>query len=228
MIITIDGPAGAGKSTAARKLAQALGIAFLDTGATYRAVTLRVMRSGVDLGDAGGVADQAWGMDLKMMPGQDGVRVVMDELDVSDDIRTEEVSTNVHYVANDPQVRKILVELQRQIGRELGDFVTEGRDQGTVVFPDADIKFYIHADPAERAKRRRDELTDRGQTADHETVLQAIVDRDRNDTGRDVGALRVPNGAIKVDTTTNTIEQTLAELLQNVPPEYRTDGEMQH
>ena len=228
MIITIDGPAGAGKSTAARKLAQALGIAFLDTGATYRAVTLRVMRSGVDLGDAGGVADQARGMDLKMMPGQDGVRVVMDELDVSDDIRTEEVSTNVHYVANDPQVRKILVELQRQIGRELGDFVTEGRDQGTVVFPDADIKFYIHADPAERAKRRRDELTDRGQTADHETVLQAIVDRDRNDTGRDVGALRVPNGAIKVDTTTNTIEQTLAELLQNVPPEYRTDGEMQH
>ena len=228
MIITIDGPAGAGKSTAARKLAQALGIASLDTGATYRAVTLRVMRSGVDLGDAGGVADQARGMDLKMMPGQDGVRVVMDELDVSDDIRTEEVSTNVHYVANDPQVRKILVELQRQIGRELGDFVTEGRDQGTVVFPDADIKFYIHADPAERAKRRRDELTDRGQTADHETVLQAIVDRDRNDTGRDVGALRVPNGAIKVDTTTNTIEQTLAELLQNVPPEYRTDGEMQH
>ncbi|HDY65541.1 MAG TPA: (d)CMP kinase [Phycisphaerae bacterium] len=226
MIITIDGPAGAGKSTAARKLAQALGIAFLDTGVTYRAVTLRVMRSGVDLRDAEGVAEQARGMDLKMMPGPDGVRVVMDGLDVSDDIRTEEISTNVHYVANDPQVREILVELQRQIGRKLGDFVTEGRDQGTVVFPDADIKFYINADATQRAKRRRNELADRGQAANHETILQAIVDRDRRDAGRDVGALRVPHGAIQIDTTTNTIEQTLAELLRYVPTEYRTDGEV--
>ncbi len=225
MIITIDGPAGSGKSTAARKLAQTLGVAFLDTGATYRAVTLRAMQSGVDLRDAAVLAEQARRMDLKMTPGAAGVRVVMDNRDVSDDIRTEEVSTNVHYVADAPQVRKILVELQRLIGRELGDFVTEGRDQGTEVFPDADVKFYLNADAAERARRRRDELTDRHQPADYETILQAIVDRDRNDAERDVGPLRIPPGAIRVDTTTNTIEQTLAELMRHVPPALRSDVE---
>jgi len=154
MIITIDGPAGSGKSTTARNLAQKLGISYLDTGATYRAVTLRALRGGVNLADEAAMLDQARKIDLKMTPGVDGVRVEMDSTDVSLDIRSEEVSREVHYAADSKIVREVLVELQRKMGKQLGNFVSEGRDQGTVVFPNADVKFYIDADTDERAQRR--------------------------------------------------------------------------
>ena len=216
MVVTIDGPAGAGKSTAARKLASALGISFLDTGATYRAATLRAMRAGDDLSDTGKLLEHARAMDLKLTPRPDGVHVLLDGLDVSEAIRTEDVSRNARYAASAPAVREVLVELQRRIGRELGDFVTEGRDQGTVVFPDADVKFYLEASPDERARRRREELSQRGQKADHDEVLRAILARDESDAARSVGPLRVPDGAIRVDTTGKTIEEMAAELLRHV------------
>lgn len=216
MIITIDGPAGAGKSTAARRLAEALGISFLDTGATYRAVTLRALRAGDDLSDARNLLRHAREMNLKLLPRPDGLRVLLDGRDVSEEIRSEDVSRNAHHAANAPEVRAVLVDLQRRIGRELGDFVTEGRDQGTVVFPEADVKFYLSADPLERARRRREDLARMGQNADAQAVLQSLLTRDERDVSRTVGPLRPPPGAIHVDTTNNTIEDTLAELLQHV------------
>jgi cytidylate kinase len=216
MVITIDGPAGAGKSTAARRLASALGISFLDTGATYRAATLRAMRAGDDLSDEGKLLEHARAMNLKLTPHANGLAVILDGRDVSEEIRSEDVSRNARHAASAGAVRDVLVELQRRIGRALGDFVAEGRDQGTVVFPDADVKFYLDAAPSQRAQRRREELIQRGLEADYDEVLHAILARDESDAGRSVGPLCVPDGAIRVDTSENTIEQTLAELLRHV------------
>ena len=213
MIITIDGPAGSGKSTTARNLAQKLKISYLDTGATYRAVTLRALRNEVNLADETAMLDQAKKLDLKMTPGSDGVRVEMDSVDVSDDIRSEEVSREVHYAADSQVVRKVLVELQRKMGKQLGSFVTEGRDQGTVVFPNADVKFYIDADTDERAKRRYKEQVQRDVEADYDTIRDSIIRRDENDKNRAVGALRVPEGGIIVDTTVMTPEEVVEKLL---------------
>jgi cytidylate kinase len=216
MIITIDGPAGSGKSTAARNLARALGIAFLDTGATYRAVTLKALRSGADMQDERALAEVARRMALRLVPTDRGTDVLLDGEDVSRDIRSEQVSRSSHYAAGLPAVRQVLVELQRRLGRQLGSFVTEGRDQGSVVFPEADVKFYLVARPEERARRRHRQLLADGQDSDYEQVLKDIVRRDALDGSRDVAPLVRPEGAIVVDTSGNTIEQTTAELLRHV------------
>ena len=213
MIITIDGPAGSGKSTTARKLAQKLGISYLDTGATYRAVTLRALLNGVNLADETAVLRQVREIDLKMTPGTDGVRVEMDSKDVSDDIRSEEISREVHYAANSSVVREVLVELQRKVGKQLGSFVTEGRDQGTVVFPDADFKFYLDADTNERSKRRYKEQIQRGIKTNCDSVRESIIKRDESDKNRKVGPLRVPEGAIVVDTTAMTPDEVVEKLM---------------
>ena len=216
MIITIDGPAGSGKSTTARNLAQKLGISYLDTGATYRAVTLRALRGGVNLADEAAMLQQAKEIDLKITPAANGVRVEMDSTDVSLDIRSEEVSREVHYAANSQVVRDVLVKLQRKMGEQLGSFVTEGRDQGTVVFPNADIKFYIDADTDERAQRRHKEQVQRGVEADYDSVRESIIKRDDNDKNRKIGPLRVPEGAIIVDTTTMNPEEVMEKFLTYV------------
>ena len=213
MIITIDGPAGSGKSTTARNLAQKLNISYLDTGATYRAVTLRALRNGVNLADESAMLEQAREIDLKMTPESDGVRVEMDSQDVSGDIRSEEVSREVHFAANSSVVREVLVELQRKVGEQLGSFVTEGRDQGTVVFPDADFKFYIDADTNERAERRYKEQIQRGVQADCDSVRESIIKRDESDKNRKVGPLRIPDGAIIIDTTSLTPDEVAEKLL---------------
>jgi CMP/dCMP kinase len=216
MIITIDGPAGSGKSTAARHLAQALGIAFLDTGATYRATTLRAMRTGADLTDPQAMARTAAEMDLRLVIDDGQLRVLLDGLDVTDEIRSEAVSTNAHHAARPPQVRAVLVDLQRRMGQDLGQFVTEGRDQGTVVFPQADVKIYLTARPEVRAQRRVDQLRQAGEPADFDNVLAAIHRRDRSDRGRQIGPLCVPPGAALVDTSEMAPDQTLAALLRCV------------
>ena len=216
MIITIDGPAGSGKSTAARELARALGMAHLDTGATYRAVTLLALRRGIDLADDAALAELARGMDIRMVPAGERVGVLLDGLDVTDEIRTEAVSANSRHAAASPAVREVLVELQRRLGRQLGSFVTEGRDQGSVVFPDADVKFYLDARASERARRRCQELRSHGQQADRDAVLAAIEDRDRRDRTRAVGPLRVPGGATVIDTSDMDIAQVTERMLQYV------------
>ncbi len=216
MIITIDGPSGSGKSTAARNLARILKIACLDTGATYRAVTLRAMRAGVDMSDEQAMLAVARDMDLQMTAAPHGLRVLLDGDDVTDAIRTAEVTDNAKYAASSPLVRRVLTELQRKIGIQLGSFVTEGRDQGSAVFPDADIKFFLVAEPDARAERRVGDFAKAGEQLSQDQVHQAMTKRDESDRSRSVGPLIEPEGAIRVDTTHNTMDETAAQLMRHV------------
>ncbi|HKI30394.1 MAG TPA: (d)CMP kinase [Gemmataceae bacterium] len=196
MIVTIDGPAGAGKSSAARALAQRLGFEFLDTGATYRAVALAALRAGLDLHDQEGLARLLGTLVLDLPPG----RVLLDGEDVTTAIRTPEVTAATSLVADSKVVRQHLAGLQRAIaaGR---DMVCEGRDQGTVVFPDAACKFFLEADPIERARRRQREMAARGQAIDFEAVLRAQQERDRRDAARDLAPMVPAADAIILDST---------------------------
>lgn len=214
MIITIDGPAGSGKSTAARNLATRLGIAFLDTGATYRAVTLKALETGIDLADEDALCEVARNCDVSFEPAPQGLRVLLDGRDVSTEIRTSRVSEMSRYAAASPKVREVLVNLQRRLGAELGSFVTEGRDQGTVVFPQANLKVYLDADPAVRARRRHAELAASGHKDSYESVLSAIADRDARDRGRAVGPLSKPKDAVVIDTSNMEIQQVEEMLVQ--------------
>ena len=216
MIVTIDGPAASGKSTAARGLARALGIAYLDTGATYRAVTLKALREKLDLCDEAALVKLARRMDLRLHPCAEGLRVELDGEDVTDDIRRSEVSEMSRHAAGSPQVRQVLTALQRCIGAELGSFVTEGRDQGSVVFPQADFKFYLVAAPEVRARRRCEEQKARGESSEYEQTLRAILRRDELDRNRAVAPLVKPQGAIEIDTSEMTIQQVIDALRRRV------------
>ncbi len=220
MIITIDGPAGSGKSTAAKQLAKALGYAYLDTGAMYRAVTLAALRAGTNLEDGAALASLARGLDLRLEDDGGELRVILNGQDVSRAIRSGEVSDHSHYVARAPAVREVLVALQRRIGRRLaaalGGVVAEGRDQGSVVFPDADAKFYLDATPEVRARRRYEEMAADGQEVSYQAVLEAILARDGRDRNRAVAPLVKPQGAVEIDTTDMTIEQVTRQLRRRV------------
>jgi cytidylate kinase len=216
MVITIDGPAGSGKSTAARRLARELGIAYLDSGATYRAVALKALREGADFADEAALAAIARRADVGLQPQPEGVRVLLDGRDVSLLVRSPEVSSKASELARLPAVRAVLVELQKRIGRQLGDFVAEGRDQGAVVFPDAAVKFYLDADPQVRARRRHEELQAAGQAASEEQVLAEVLRRDERDRTRRASPLAPPPGAVVVDTSGMTIEQMVAVLKRHV------------
>jgi CMP/dCMP kinase len=204
MIVTIDGPAGAGKSTAAKALARRLGFEFLDTGAMYRAVTLAALRAGCDLDDEQALARLVAGLTLEMPPG----RVVLGGEDVTDSIRTPEVTAGTGKVASSPAVRRRLSELQRAIaaGRNI---VCEGRDQGTIVFPDAACKFFLVADPAERARRRHREMLTRGVVVAWEDVLAAQQVRDARDAARDIAPMVPAADALLLDSTGLTLEQVV-------------------
>ncbi len=216
MIITIDGPAGSGKSTAARQLARALGIAFLDTGATYRAATLKALREGVNLEDVAALVAAVKAARIDVQPQDDGSQVLLDGQDVTDEIRSHEVTENAHYVADSPPVREVLMELQRRLGAALGSFVAEGRDQGSVVFPQADFKFFLDASPAVRARRRYQELRAVGEKVTLKQVQRSIVQRDRRDSSRPVAPMVQPPGAIAINTSDMDIPQVTAALLAYV------------
>lgn len=217
MIITIDGPAGVGKSTAAKLLAARLGFAFLDTGATYRAATLRCLQQQVDFADASAVAACVAGADIELRYDDAGaLSVWLDGAEVTHAIRTEMVSDASHHVAGNPACRDVLVQLQRNVAAELGDVVSEGRDQGSVVFPDAEVKFFLEADPAERAKRRAEELRSRGEQADVEQVRRAIQTRDLRDTTRAVAPLAPPPGSIRIDNSSLDAAATVEAMLAAV------------
>ena len=207
MVITIDGPAGAGKSTVARGLAERLGFEFLDTGAMYRSVAWACLSRGVDLSDADAVGATAAAVTLDMTP----TSVTCNGTDVTSQIRTAEVSEASSLVAAVPAVRQELVRLQREVanGRNI---VTEGRDQGSVVFPNAECKIFLTADPRRRAERRLKELEQRGEAATLDEVLQQIVDRDQRDQQREIAPLVKANDAIEVDTSSQTAEEVLAQI----------------
>jgi cytidylate kinase len=216
MIITIDGPAGSGKSTAARNLAGALGCSFLDTGAMYRAVTLKALESLEDLSDGQAVAELARRAEIHLQSHPDGATVRLDGRDVTDQIRTQRVTDHAHFVANCPAAREVLVEKQRQVGAQLGDFVTEGRDQGSVVFPHADHKFFLVASPEIRARRRVEQLRQSGESADYDDVLAGILQRDQRDASRSSGPLVKPEGAVEIDTSQTRPDQVVDRMLEQI------------
>jgi len=207
MIVTIDGPAGAGKSSAARELARRLGFRFLDTGAMYRAVTLAAKERGLDLSDAVRLAELVGEIRVEL----DGEHVLLDGRDVTKEIRSFDITTSIQYAADNPAVRAQLVSWQRQAADGL-DFVTEGRDQGTVVFPNAECKIFLTADEDERAHRRYRDLVGRGEQVTFDEVLNAQHLRDERDRTRSVGALVKANDAIEVSTNGLSPAEVVARL----------------
>ncbi len=214
--IALDGPSGAGKSTLARKLAEALGYLYVDTGAIYRTVGLAAARAGADLSDAGAVTALLPGLGIDLRHGGDGVqRMFLDGEDVSEAIRRPEVSEYASRVSAIPEVRAFLMEMQRALARRQ-DVVMDGRDIGTAVLPAADVKIFLTASAEDRARRRYEELVQRGNDTDYDTVLRDIVARDARDTGRAAAPLRRAEDAVLVDTTGNTLEQSFEVLLRTI------------
>ena len=221
LVVTIDGPAASGKSTVARLLAERLRVSFLDTGAMYRAVTLAAIEADVNMSDEkqllGVLDDRKFQFDVR-----EGKMVVsVDGLDVTEQIRRQEVTDNARYVASAAKLREKLVEMQRQFAARERKIVAEGRDQGTVAFPDAGVKFYLTADATERAKRRQIELRAKGGSENLEQIQNAIEERDKSDEDRAVGPLKPAEDAIVVDTTDLSIEEVVEKLLRFVEEKCR-------
>lgn len=211
--VAIDGPSGAGKSTLARALARALGFIYLDTGAIYRTVGLFALRRGVEPTDGARVAELLPELRIEMSYGTDGLQhMMLHGEDVTAAIREHQVSAYASKVSAIPAVRDFLLDMQREAARNY-DVVMDGRDIGTVVLPEADLKIFLTADPEARARRRYAELVERGETADYEQVLQDVTERDRQDMSRAVSPLKQAEDAVAVDTTQLSLEESLRRLL---------------
>ncbi len=225
--IAIDGPAGTGKSTLARSLAARLGGAYLDTGAMYRVATLRVLRSGINPEDAGAVIAVTADLPLEIGTDAGSERILLEGEDVSREIRSAEVTLNVSAVSAIPEVRENLVELQRRLASEGGTVVLEGRDIGTVVLPDAEVKVYLTATPEIRARRRTDQDLLAGRDADYEEVLGAVIERDSKDSSRAASPLRPADDAVVVDTSDLTLDEVLDHLVELAASRAAAEGNTQ-
>lgn len=233
LIVTIDGPAASGKSTVARLLADRLGASFLDTGAMYRAVTLAAIRAGADMNDEEELLGVLDNIEFQFVARESKMAVCIDGVDVTEQIRQPEVTAKAQYIASAAKLRAKLVQMQRQFAAGEERIIAEGRDQGTVVFPDADIKFYLTADTIERARRRQAELyppqagpaprpalrkggprrdgAGRGESL--EKIQRTIEERDKSDESRAVGPLKPASDAIVLDTTDLSIKEVVEKLL---------------
>ena len=211
MIVAIDGPAGAGKSTVARAVADALGVGYVDTGAMYRALTLLALRTGVDVSDGAALAELAREHPVTLEHGRAGLRVFIAGDDVTMAIREADVTANVSEVAAHPDVRAEMVARQRAI-MGVGDWVSDGRDIGSVVCPDAEVKVFLTASVDERARRRHAELVARGEQVDLRAIRDDVERRDHADSSRAASPLVVADGAVIVDTTGMGIDEVVARI----------------
>ncbi|MCD7928232.1 MAG: (d)CMP kinase [Oscillospiraceae bacterium] len=214
--IAIDGPSGAGKSTLARKMAEKLGFLYVDTGAIYRTVGLYAKGMGLKIEQAEQVVPSLSSLNIELAYGQDGLQhMYLNGEDVSDAIRQHDISAWASAVSALPEVRAFLLEMQRSLAR-VNSVIMDGRDIGTVVLPQADVKLFLTAAPEERARRRYRELLERGQQADYDRVLKDLLERDERDSTRAVAPLCQAEDALLVDTTGLDLEQSLARLLDEV------------
>lgn len=215
MIIAIDGPAGSGKSTAARLLAKRLGFRYLDTGAMYRALTWKAMQEGVDIKDENGLSRLLEQTSIEFRSKGEKVHVFVDGVDVTEEIRLPSVTNNVHYISNTPGVRQRMVKLQQKFASE-GNTVAEGRDMGTVVFPHAEKKFFLDAEIEVRARRRHGECKPWDNKVSYEDVIKDMEIRDNRDTTRNNSPLVKSSDAVYINTTRLTIEEVLSLLSKEI------------
>jgi len=211
LIITIDGPAGAGKTTVSRMLARRLGFQYIDTGALYRGVAHAVKAAEIDSDDDEKLRDLCRSLKLQLMTTEDGLRVLSNGTDITGYIRTPEITMLASAVSARPVIRAYLLELQRDLGREK-NIVVEGRDMGTVVFPDADVKFFLYAATDIRARRRFEELIDTSDVS-YETVKADLVKRDENDSTRELAPLKPAADAVRVDSTGLSVDGVVDEMM---------------
>ena len=223
--IALDGPSGACKSTLAKLLAKALGFLYVDTGAIYRTVGLAASRRGIPLEDARAVEAILPQLEIGMSYGDDGLQhMYLNGEDVTEAIRRNEVSRYASQVSAIPAVRTYLLEMQRKLARE-HDVIMDGRDIGTVVLPQADLKIFLTATAQDRARRRYEELLERGQQVDREQVLREVMERDERDIHRQTAPLRQAEDAVAVDTTGNSLEESYQLLLEVIRERLgRTEG----
>jgi len=215
LIIAIDGPSGAGKSTLAKRLAKELGFVYLDTGAIYRALAFKVLRQGVDLADDTRLAELVGSTEIDLQERDGRLEVLLDGMDVAPEIRTPEVSQMASKVSALKIVRERLLDLQRDMARR-GSVVAEGRDIGTVVFPDAEVKIFLHASAEERARRRCAELRAAGRTADLAETLREMAERDKRDSERDLAPLRMADDALRIDSSTVGADELAHRVLSEI------------
>jgi cytidylate kinase len=215
LIVAIDGPSGAGKSTLAKRLARDLGYTYLDTGAMYRALAVKLLRQGLDVADGAKLAALVDATEIDLVEREGNLQVLLDGEDVSGLIRTPEVSQMASKVSAFPVVRRRMLELQRALGQK-GSVVAEGRDIGTVIFPEAEVKIYLDASVQERARRRYEELRGAGRDVTLEETIQEMSERDKRDSERDMAPLRKADDALAIDSSALAAEAVLERVLRVV------------
>jgi cytidylate kinase len=224
VIVAIDGPSGAGKSTLAKRLAKELGFTYLDTGAMYRALALKVLRQGIDLGDERRLAAVVRDTDIGLQESDGRLNVMLDGVDVADLIRTPEVSQTASKVSARKIVRQRLLELQRAAAAK-GDIVAEGRDIGTVIFPGAELKIYLDASVDERARRRYEELRAGGRQVSLEATVREIKERDQRDSARDLAPLCKAADAVAIDSSGLTADAVAERVMELIRSELNKDSQ---
>ncbi len=215
LVVAIDGPSGAGKSTAARLLAQRLGYLYIDTGAMYRAIGWKARQENIDTADENKLADLCTRSTITIKKDNNDPRIYVNGLDVSGEIRTPEMGMIASAVSKSPAVRALLLTVQRELGRN-GGVVMDGRDIGTVVFPDADVKFFLDASAEARGKRRYLELKAKGMDVDCARITREILERDKQDCGRDIAPLKKSDDALLIDSTALSIDATIETMLSAI------------
>ena len=214
-VVAIDGPAGAGKSSVARRVARELGYMFMDTGAMYRAIALGAVKKGIGLDETDALSQYLANVELTIFPGDDVMGLKLNDWDVTNEIRSPEMGKHASDYSALPEVRRYCSGLQRKLG-EAGEIVCEGRDMGTVVFPDARWKIFLTASSEERARRRWQELVDRGETPDLLGLKNAIEERDAQDSGRKLAPLKPADDAVILDTTKLKLHQVVSAIITHV------------